>query len=251
MFKYFAGEKVTFTHTHIIIKMLTFAEKVIDFNRKLNFKGSLPEGISVMNPFAGNPDVVVTASEFYLKFYSDTRPRHLILGINPGRFGAGVTGIPFTDSVRLKEKCGLTVTGLKTYETSSVFIYEMIDEYGGPARFYSDFYISAVSPLGFTIKGKNGRELNFNYYDNKKLMDSLRGFIVENLEKQLEFGILTDVCYCLGTGKNFTFLSKLNEEHNYFERIEPLEHPRFIMQYRTGTKKSYIEKYLEKLNRVK
>jgi len=42
--------------------------------------------------------------EFYTKFYSDCKPRQLVLGINPGRFGAGATGIPFTDTRRLNEK---------------------------------------------------------------------------------------------------------------------------------------------------
>jgi len=30
-----------------------------------------------------------------------------------------------------------------------------------------------VSPLGFTMKGKNGEELNYNYYGSKKLMEAV------------------------------------------------------------------------------
>jgi len=172
----------------------------------------------------------------------------MILGINPGRFGAGVTGIPFTDTIRLKEKCGLSIQGLKTYETSSVFIYEMIDNYGGPVKFYNDFYISSVSPLGFTSAGENEKEINFNYYDSKTLIDAIHEFIIESLKKQLEFGIYRDTCFCLGSGKNFRFLSKLNSEHHFFGRIEPLEHPRFIMQYKSKEKQRYIKIYLEKLS---
>jgi hypothetical protein len=41
-------------------------------------------------------------SSFYQKYYADNKKRSLIIGINPGRFGAGVTGIPFTDPIRLK-----------------------------------------------------------------------------------------------------------------------------------------------------
>ncbi len=33
--------------------------------------------------------------------------RYLILGINPGRFGGGITGIPFTDPIRLQNICGI------------------------------------------------------------------------------------------------------------------------------------------------
>ena len=49
--------------------------------------------------------------------------RHLLLGINPGRFGGGVTGIPFTDPIRLQNVCGIENNFEKKQELSSVFIY--------------------------------------------------------------------------------------------------------------------------------
>jgi len=228
--------------------MSTFAEKIITFCSDLDFTGILPEGISVMNPFKENPAILPVVSQFYKKFYNDNRRRHLILGINPGRFGAGVTGIPFTDTVRLKERCGLSIPGLKTYETSSVFIYEMINQYGGTEKFYSDYFISSVSPLGFTYKSRTGKRTNYNYYDSKKLTEAVKEFITGSIRRQLEWGIECDVCYCLGSGKNYDFLSKLNNEQGFFQRIEPLEHPRFIMQYRSKQKQVFIDRYIRKLN---
>ena len=228
--------------------MSTFAEKIITFCSDLDFTGILPEGISVMNPFKENPSILPVVSQFYRKFYNDNRRRHLILGINPGRFGAGVTGIPFTDTVRLKERCGLSIPGLKTYETSSVFIYEMINQYGGTEKFYSDYFISSVSPLGFTYKSRTGKQTNYNYYDSKKLTEAVKEFITGSIRRQLEWGIECDVCYCLGSGKNYDFLSKLNNEQGFFQRIEPLEHPRFIMQYRSKQKQVFIDRYIRKLN---
>jgi hypothetical protein len=228
--------------------MTTFAEKVVSFYKALEFTGSLPPGISIMNPFRDNPEIIHIISQFYRRFYNDNFYRHLILGINPGRFGAGVTGIPFTDTKRLKEKCGITFPGPETYETSSVFMYEMIDGYGGPKKFYSDFYITSVCPLGFTSVGKNGREINSNYYDSKELTEAVFDFMINSIFGQLEFGIERDICFCLGTGKNFNILSRLNSEHHFFDRIEPLEHPRFIMQYRSKQKKHYIKRYIEKLH---
>ncbi len=226
--------------------MISFADKIITFCRDLEYRGVLPEGISIMNPFRNNPGVLIAVSAFYKKFYNDNRERHLILGINPGRFGAGVTGIPFTDTVRLQGKCGLSIPGLKSYETSSVFIYEMIDRYGGPEKFYGNFYISSVSPLGFTAKSRGDKEVNFNYYESMKLTEAIHEFIIDSLKKQLGFGIKRDVCFCLGTGRNFRFLDRLNKEYRFFEKIEPLEHPRFIMQYRSKMKNTYIKKYIEK-----
>lgn len=227
--------------------MMTFAERIISFYGDIHFEGKLPEGISLMNPFRENPRVMKTMALFYRKYYSDNRKRHLIMGINPGRFGAGCTGIPFTDTVRLENNCGLSLPGIRTYETSSVFIYEMIGKYGGPEKFFGDHYISSVSPLGFTAKGKKGNEVNFNYYDSRDLTTSIMDFILESLRKQLDFGILRDTCFCLGTGKNFKFISELNREHRFFEKIIPLEHPRFIMQYRLKKKDRYINSYLTTL----
>ena len=227
-----------------------FADSVIQFFRELDFKGSLPDGISVMNPFRGNPEIIPMISQFYNKFYNDNSSRHLILGINPGRFGAGVTGIPFTDSKRLLEKCQLSIPGLNTFETSSVFIYEMIDAFGGVEEFYNKFFISAVCPLGFTSINNKGKSVNYNYYDSRKLMEAVLSFIKDSLIKQLEFGINRDSCFCLGTGKNFKFLVQLNNEMRIFDRIVPLEHPRFIMQYRSKQKGVYIRKYLEEFGKV-
>lgn len=228
---------------------MTFAEKAISFFNGLEFKGRLPEGIHIMNPFRENQYVLPLVKSFFLKFYNDGYPRHLILGINPGRFGAGSTGIPFTDTIRLAEKCGLTIQGIRTFEPSSAFIYEMIDAYGGVEIFYSRFYISAISPLGFTKGGKN-KQVNYNYYDSRQLTEAVSGFMKESLEKQLEFGIVRDVCFCLGTGKNYKYLQELNERHGYFGKIVPLEHPRFIMQYKSKQKQLYISKYVEEFRRV-
>ncbi len=93
----------------------------------------------------------------------------MILGINPGRFGGGVTGIPFTDPKRVIEKCGLAYSGEMKHEPSSVFVYEMIDAFGGAIKFYEQFYIHSVCPLGFTNINNKGKAINYNYYDSKEL----------------------------------------------------------------------------------
>jgi hypothetical protein len=230
--------------------MTTFAEKVISFCSEVEFNGSLPPGISIMNPFRNNPEVLKVIAQFYNRFYNDNKPRHLILGINPGRFGAGATGIPFTDTKRLKERCSISIPGLETFETSSVFVYEMIEEYGGPEKFYSDFYINSVCPLGFTSTSKTGKEINYNYYDSKKLTEAVKDFVIESIQKQIGFGIERDICFCLGTGQNFKFLSHFNGQLKLFDKIVPLEHPRYVMQYKSKQKHTYIIKYIEEFQRV-
>ena len=226
---------------------MTFARKVIEFNRNLEFKGTLPAGVGIMNPFRENPVVNTLSAEFYTKFFSDDKERKLILGINPGRFGAGSTGIPFTDTKRLNENCGIPFTGFRTHEPSSSFIYEMISAFGGVKEFYGSYFLSAICPLGFTREGKNEKPVNFNYYDTRELESISYPFILDTLKKQISFGVDKSVCYCLGTGKNEIFLRKVNKEHHFFEEIIALEHPRYIMQYRARFKDQYIDKYVRVL----
>ena len=224
--------------------MNTFADKIIAFNEQVEFKGQLPERIRIMNPFKENRGILTISGAFYKKFYDDSQQRHLIMGINPGRFGAGVTGVPFTDSYRLKNECGLTYSGKDTYEPSSVFIYDMIDNFGGATAFYQHFYIHSVCPLGFTYINDKGKEVNYNYYDSKKLTDAVYDFMVWNIETQISMGVNTDVCFCFGTGQNEKFLRKLNDKMSYFKKIIALEHPRYIMQYKSKSKQAYIDKYV-------
>lgn len=230
--------------------MKTLADKIIEFNTSLGFKGELPKGINLMNPFKDNADILAVSSLFYQKYYNDTHPRHLIMGINPGRFGAGVTGIPFTDTKRLNNECGLTYSGKETHEPSSVFVYEVIKAYGGVNKFYSDFYINSVSPLGFTISDSNGKEKNYNYYDSKELTCAVYPFMVESIKRQLTFGFKTDLCFCFGTGQNEKFLRLLNDDFGFFQSIIALEHPRFIMQYKSKLKQFYIDKYVNAFNLI-
>lgn len=224
-----------------------FSKRVIYFNRNLRFEGSLPRGIRIMNPFLDNDEVMNTVRLFYEKYYNDNCERYLILGINPGRFGAGATGVPFTDTKRLREKCRIEINSFQTHEPSSVFIYEVIDAYGGVKKFYSDFYINSICPLGFTAPGKNGKEINYNYYDSRELMTAVYNFIIKSLEEQLQFPVKRDVCFCLGTGKNFEFLSRLNNKFHFFQKIITLDHPRYVMQYKSKLKNQYIDKYIKLL----
>lgn len=223
---------------------MTFAEQVLHFYRNLRITAKLPEDVVVLDPFA-NEESFSYCAQFYRKFYSDNSPRTIILGINPGRHGGGVTGIPFTDPQKLEQNCGISNPFKKKTELSADFIYRMIEEYGGPQQFYGKFYFSAISPLGFTREGKN-----LNYYDVKELKSVLKDFITESLMRQLSFGINRQTCFCLGEGENFKYLKVLNENLGIFENIIPLAHPRFIMQYRRKRLSDFIEDYLVKLKSV-
>lgn len=221
---------------------MTFADQILNFYKSLEISLPLPEGVVVLNPYR-EAESFLYCSQFYEKYYSDNFERTLILGINPGRHGGGVTGVPFTDPAKLVQYCGIPNPFNKKPELSADFIYAMIAEYGGPGNFYQKFYISAVSPLGFTKGGTN-----LNYYDIKELQVVIKDFIIDSLTHQLSFGINRSVCYCLGEGENFKFLTRLNDEKKFFKKIIPLAHPRFIMQYRRKKVSDYVKDYLIKFN---
>ena len=221
------------------------ARNILLYHQHLTYDNPLPEGIKLLNPYRESETVRDIAESFYHRFYDDNHPRQLILGINPGRLGAGATGIPFTDSKRLIENCGLPDPGFTTYEPSSVFIYDMIEAFGGVSSFYQRFYINSVFPLALVQEKNNGKIVNYNYYDDVNLQKSLTPFIIQHIRTQLTFVKKTDVIFCLGRGKNFAFLDHLNKIHGFASNIVPLEHPRFIMQYKLRIKDQYITQYLQ------
>ncbi len=230
--------------------MSTFAQKAIAFHKNLKLTAPLPDDIKVLNPFREHPKVSAILEQFYTQFYADHAPRKLVLGINPGRLGAGATGIPFTDTKRLKNNCGIEVNDIKTHEPSSVFVYKVIEAFGGTERFYRQFYIDSVCPLGFVRKNKKGNWVNCNYYDYPSLYKSVKPFIINSLKQQIEMGIDTSVCFSLGK-KNATYLKAINAEENLFDRIVTFAHPRYIVQYKRKNMAAYISNYCKILKDFK
>ncbi len=222
--------------------MKTFGEKVIEFNKNLKYSGKIPEGFEVLNPFFDNTETLVVMQEFYNKFYNDNRQRKFLIGINPSRHGAGVTGVPFTDTKRLKSECGIEMKSAYTHEVSSVFMYDMINAFGGAEKFYSEFYINSPFPLAIVRNTKNG-QLNANYYDDKTLFENVKPFMIESLKKHISLGLDISEVFILGK-KNADFLNKINKEEKLFGKMTVLEHPRYIQQYKSKDKELYIDKYI-------
>jgi len=54
-----------------------FSDKVIDFNRQLNYSGELPLGFKVINPFFNNPETMEVMSERKTVVY-----RQILVGIS-------------------------------------------------------------------------------------------------------------------------------------------------------------------------
>jgi hypothetical protein len=221
---------------------MNLSDHIIRFYRELEYPAFLPDGVQVMNPYI-NSSAMEYVDQFYKKFFSDNNPRVMVIGINPGRFGGGVTGIPFTDPINLKQKCGIENDLDERHELSSKFIYEMIEALGGSERFYSGVFITAASPLGFVRDGKN-----LNYYDDQDLLKNWEPFILDTLKQQAKFCQNNAICFSLGQGKNYKLLQNWNKEYRIFGEVRALPHPRWVMQYRLKRKEEFIEQYQQALS---
>lgn len=225
----------------------TFADNIIEYNKNLVYIGELPAGFRVVNPFCDNPEAVKVMEQFYRKYYTDSRQRKFIIGINPGRHGAGITGIPFTDTKHLENVCGIRMQSAQTHEISSVFVYDMIAQYGGAQLFYQDFFINSPFPLAIVREKEVGKWVNANYYDDTSLLRMTEEFMITSLKKQITIGIDCSEVFVLGK-MNATYISEMNKKANLFGRITVLEHPRYIQQYKSKDKQFYIDKYILTLN---
>lgn len=220
------------------------SEQILAFYTNLRVPQRLPRGVEVLYPFA-DAAVQIVMHQFYAQYFQDTKERTLIFGINPGRHGAGITGINFTAPRQLLQDCCITHPFGDSSELSAEFIYAMIQAYGGAEKFYQTFFISAVSPLGYVLKGKN-----LNYYDTPLLQRRLKPFIVDCIMQQIQWPVNRKRCICIGGDKNLRYLSDLNDQYQWFQEIDVLPHPRFIMQYKRKYLQDYIAQYLDVLTKI-
>ena len=224
----------------------TFADKILDFHKELRYEDPLPPGFGVLNPMQETPGVLRLMEQFYHKFYADHHRRRFIVGINPGRHGAGTTGIPFTDSKRLKSLCGIESDLPATHEVSAHFVYDMIEAYGGVHAFYGDIYIQSMFPLALVREGNRGGWVNCNYYDDPRLIEALMPYMRRQLKKQVAFGVDRSTAYVLGK-KNAKYFEILNKKEHLFDKMIVLAHPRYIQQYRSRDKELFIDEYIRAL----
>ncbi|MBO2007506.1 uracil-DNA glycosylase family protein [Hymenobacter negativus] len=225
--------------------MSQFADPLLHFLSTFPIPTALPTGVEARSPFR-EPAVYDLLSQFAHKFYSDGPPRVAVLGINPGRLGMGRTGVAFTDPTALAEYCGIANDlPRQRPETSTQFVYKVITEMGGPAAFYQHFYVGSLYPL---VLLKDG--LNHNYYDSPALIKALWSDIQLSLRQQVqELGLRRDVAVSLGK-RNGEFFKRLNAELGLFDKIIVLDHPRYLMQYKSRNTTTNVAHYVETLGQL-
>ena len=144
---------------------MTIAEQILKFNDILsNQLFDLPSEFKIVNPFNSDQKELVKriTSAFCRKYYNDNHPRRLILGSSPARRGTSITGVPFEDAKHLQQETGIFIDKFYVNQSSSEFLYDVIKKYGGCNKFYNDFYMNFVCPLGIVRINSNGKETNCN-----------------------------------------------------------------------------------------
>ncbi len=216
-----------------------FGRSLATYLFNLRFAIPLPSGFEVLTPYS-NAEVQSVVQVFCDRYYGGSHMRLGVWGINPGRFGAGITGLSFTDPVSLKNQLGIESSITGRQEISAEFISMVIEAYGGPGKFYHDVYLGALSPLGFVRDGKN-----INFYDDVQLSKDIVPFITSSVNTITGFGLNRKAAILLGSGalQKYTrqYLSATFREM----KVIALDHPRFVMQYRRAHVSEYVKRYVE------
>lgn len=149
------------------MKLLKAAETLRDAVDGLSFGA---KAAYVYNPLAYAWD---PHQKFVKKYGKGSGRRAVLVGMNPGPWGMGQTGVPFGDVTKVRDWMGITgevgqppkphpqrpVTGFATKrrEPSGTRVYRWAEErYGTAEAFFQEFYILNYCPLLFFDKaGKN------------------------------------------------------------------------------------------------
>eukprot|EP01116_Phalansterium_solitarium_P002286 TRINITY_DN12201_c0_g1_i1.p1 TRINITY_DN12201_c0_g1~~TRINITY_DN12201_c0_g1_i1.p1 ORF type:complete len:284 (+),score=82.36 TRINITY_DN12201_c0_g1_i1:697-1548(+) len=237
----------------LVLQANSFAERALKFFATLEFPAELaaklPPDVAVMNPYR-EPEVMRVMAAYLAKYFNDTSRRVFCFGINPGRNGAGKTGVAFTSPGLLKEKLGIESSLRGPAEFSGQFVYKFIEAaYGTPEAFFRQFYINSLCPLGFLQKSKSGAWNNMNFYDTPALFELVKDFMVGCIKAQQAFGC-GPVAICFGSGQNLKVFNKLNVEHGLFEQIIAVEHARYILQYKRSQESEYLARWTNAFRRA-
>ncbi|MCC3158909.1 DUF4918 family protein [Hymenobacter sp. 15J16-1T3B] len=221
----------------------TFADRLLALLSGFPAAPPLPDAVEALSPYQAEPARGLLA-QFAQRYYADNEPRVALLGINPGRFGAGSTGVAFTDPAALQLRCGIANALPRRPELSSQFVYQLVDALGGPRAFYQHFYLGSLYPLVLVRAGRN-----YNYYDSRAVTRALWPAMQQALQQQVAAGLRRDVAVSLGR-RNGEFFTKLNQELGLFERILVFDHPRFIMQYKRREAPDFAARYAAMLGEL-
>lgn len=196
------------------------------FDKKIN-----KEDIQLLKPNQAS------INAFWDRYYAKRLPNIVICGINPGRFGAGQTGIPFLDNRSLSEM-GFSVENSHS-ERSAEFFYSVIEAIG-VERFFNRFYVTNLSAIGY-IK----HEKNINYYDLP--IDAQNTVFANFLDEMDAIKPTHIISLSVHVQNDIQCLIKNGSLSNNIDCTLRLPHPSWVMTYRQKSKDMWKNKYLSQL----
>lgn len=189
-------------------------------------------GVTVLDGFTQNIDLV---KRYYERMYPERVERVVLCGINPGRLGAGKTGIPFLDNESISR---LFPDFKKTSrERSAQFIMSIIDAFGHQA-FHEKVYMTNISWYGFEKDRKN-----FNYH---KLPEDFRNYFTKTFIEEMAI-VRPKVIIPLSKEVENTLIGMKQKGELDFLITDRLPHPNYasFKSRVEHSKKLYIEKIVE------
>lgn len=215
--------------------MINLAEQYFeDFNEfKQNFSSTLAQNdIVVLDDFLNNKDNIEKYYDKYVDFDSD---KIVLCGLNPGRFGAGLTGVPFIDFKSLSKM--LSNIKKDDGESSAQFFFELVKKFG-IEKFYKICYVTNISKFGYS---KKSSAKNVNY---PKLPNSAQDWLFKRFIEEMNL-IKPKVIIPLSDDVAKT-LKVLTQAQQLDYKIAPkLNHPAWVMTYKKKDKNLWLQKYYE------
>jgi hypothetical protein len=191
------------------------------------------EKISILDGFNKNIELV---RRYYQTFYPTQAKRIVLCCINPGRNGAGKTGIPFIDYRSAAQL--LSDVEHDDREQSAQFILSIINEIGSQT-FYKNVYMTNISWFGF-IKGGN----NVNYYD---LLPPLPTIFTESFIAEMDI-VQPKVIVPLSKEVEQTLKKMIKEEKLSYPVAPRLPHPFYCSIGQRAIK--YKDVYVKKISSI-
>lgn len=167
-------------------------------------------------------------------YYPSDPNRIVLCGINPGKNGAGKTGIPFIDFRSLSHL--LPDTKQDDCESSAEFIYSIISEIG-VKPFNRHVYMTNLSWFGYV---KDGRNLNY-YKLPEKLIHVFTSSFIEEMKMVKPKAIIP-----LSIDVEKSLKKMKQEEKLTFPVVERLPHP-YYCSIQSHHDDDYREMYVKKI----
>jgi hypothetical protein len=191
------------------------------------------EKITVLDGFYKNFELV---SRYYKTVYSNQKARVVLCGINPGRNGAGKTGIPFLDFDSVSHL--ISNIDRNDKEQSAQFIKSIIDALGSET-YYKSVYMTNISWFGFVKNNKN-----LNYYD---LPESLPSIFTDSFIEEMNI-VEPKIIVPLSQMVEKTLKQMKKEGKLQYPIASRLPHPYYCSIGQNA--KKYKEVYLKKINNL-